>query len=206
MIGNKTRADNDEQHQRIPLWLKVAYTLMVAVIIPVYWHTLGPTNFLWFSDIALILMVPALWWENRLLASTMAVAVLLLELSWIADFLSGAQLTQVALYMFTDENHWFVRMLSGIFHLALPPVILLMLIKYGYDKRAYPLQILIALIIVPLTYLITEPEKNINWVYGLAEQRTDLPPLVYLSLLLAGFILLIYTPSHFFFKRFFPPR
>lgn len=107
--------DNGEQDQRIPLWLKVAYTLMVAVIIPVYWHTLGPTNFLWFSDIALILMVPALWWENRLLASTMAVAVLLLELSWVADFISGAQLTQVALYMFTDENHWSVRMLSGIF-------------------------------------------------------------------------------------------
>ncbi|MGM0906230.1 MAG: membrane-associated protein [Pseudomonadota bacterium] len=192
--------------QRIPLWLKLAYTLMVIVIVPVYWHTLGPANFLWFSDIALILMVPALWWENRLLASTMAVAVLLLELSWVVDFASGGQLTQVALYMFTDENPWPIKMLSGIFHLALPPVLLLMLVKYGYDKRAYPLQTLIALVVIPLTYFITEPEKNINWVYGLAEQRTPLPPYLYLSLLLVGFILFIYTPSHFIFKKLFPPR
>lgn len=192
--------------QLIPLWLKVAYTIMVAIIVPVYWHTLGPTNFLWFSDIALIALVPALWWENRLLASTMAVAVLLLELSWTADFLAAGQLTQVALYMFSGETSWPVRVLSGVFHLALPPVLIFMLIKLGYDKRAYPLQILIALVVVPLSYLLTEPEDNINWVYGLGEQRTDLPPLLYLTLLLAGFILLIYTPSHFLFKRLFAPR
>ncbi|RUO63110.1 membrane-associated protein [Pseudidiomarina insulisalsae] len=192
--------------KRIPLWLKIAYTIMVAVILPVYWVELGPKNFLWFSDIALILMVPALWLEHRLTASTMAVAVLFLELAWIADFLSGGNLTEVALYMFTDENEWPVNLLSGLFHLALPPILLLMLYKYGYDKRAYPLQIAIALVVVPVTYLITEPEKNINWVYGLADERTTLPPLLYLTLLLVGFIVLVYTPSHFVFKRFFPPH
>ncbi|KFZ31046.1 hypothetical protein IDSA_06070 [Pseudidiomarina salinarum] len=194
------------RQQRIPLWVKIAYTLMVLVILPVYWHTLGVTNFLWFSDIALILMVPALWWENRLLASTMAVAVLLIELHWVADFVSGANLTQVALYMFTDKEPWYIKLLSGTFHLALPPVLILMLVKYGYDKRAYPLQIAIAVVVIPFTYLVTEPENNINWVYGIAEQRTDLPALLYLSLLLAGFILVVYTPSHFIFKRLFPPR
>ncbi len=194
------------RQQRIPLWIKIAYTLMVLIIIPVYWHTLGVTNFLWFSDIALILMVPALWWENRLLASTMAVAVLLVELHWVADFISGANLTQVALYMFTDQEPWYIKVLSGTFHLALPPVLILMLVKYGYDKRAYPLQTAIALVLIPFTYLVTEPEKNINWVYGFAEHRTDLPPYIYLSLLLAGFILVVYTPSHFIFKRLFPPR
>ncbi|WP_404400995.1 hypothetical protein LG288_00595 [Idiomarina seosinensis] len=192
--------------QRIPLWLKIAYTIMTLIIIPVYWHRLGPTNFLWFSDIALILMVPALWLENRLIASTMAVAVLLLELSWAADFFSGGQLTQVALYMFKDDTAGLIKLLSATFHLALPPVLLLMLIKYGYDKRAYPLQIIIALIVIPLTYLLSGPEQNINWVYGFGEQRTSLSPLVYLPLLTAGFILLIYTPSHFIFKRLFPPH
>ncbi|MDX1706180.1 MAG: hypothetical protein R3196_06940 [Pseudidiomarina sp.] len=189
--------------QRIPLWVKVAYTLMVLIIIPVYWYTLGVTNFLWFSDIALILMVPALWWENRLLASTMAVGVLLLELHWVADFISGANLTQVALYMFTDQEPWYIKLLSGIFHFALPPVIILMLLKYGYDKRAYPLQILIALMVIPFTYLVTGPDKNINWVYGFAEQQTNLAPHIYLALLLAGAILLVYTPSHFILKRLF---
>ncbi|MGM0480557.1 MAG: membrane-associated protein [Pseudomonadota bacterium] len=192
--------------RRIPLWVKLAYTLMTLIIIPVYWHNLGPTNFLWFSDIALILLVPALWLENRLLASTMAVAVLLPELSWAADFISGGQLTQVALYMYTNETPLFIKLLSAAFHLALPPVLLMMLLKYGYDKRAYPIQIIIALVVIPVTYLVSGPEENINWVYGLGEQRTSLPPLAYLSLLLGGFIFLVYTPSHFIFKRLFPPR
>lgn len=194
-------------HQnRIPTWLKVAYTVMVVIIIPVYWHRLGPTNFLWFSDIALIVMVAALWWESRLLASTMAVAVLFLELAWVADFFSGANLTEVAKYMYADDTDWLIKVLSGTFHFALPPVLILMLRKYGYDTRAYLTQVIICLVVIPLTYLLTRPEDNINWVYGLADERTSLPPMLYLSLLVAGFIFIIYTPSHFIFKRFFPPR
>ncbi|CAN0542991.1 unnamed protein product, partial [Ectocarpus sp. 12 AP-2014] len=74
---------------KIPLWLKISYTLMVLVIIPVYWRDLGPANFLWFSDIALFALVAALWLENRLINSTMAVAVLFLESAWVLDFLTG---------------------------------------------------------------------------------------------------------------------
>jgi hypothetical protein len=31
---------------RIPLWLKLAYTAFMAVLVPVYWWNYGPTNFL----------------------------------------------------------------------------------------------------------------------------------------------------------------
>lgn len=188
---------------RVPLWLKCAYTLMVGVIVPVYWIHLGPTNFLWFSDIALILLVPALWFENRFLASMMAVAVLALELSWALDFITGANLIGIAAYMFADETAWHTRVLSGTFHLALPPVLVFMLIRFGYDKRAYPAQVLLSLVVLPVTYLITDPKDNINWVFGLAKQQTELPPLLYLGLLMIGFIVVIYTPSHFVFKRLF---
>jgi hypothetical protein len=44
----------------IPLWISLPYAMMVGVIVPVYWQTYGPTNFLWLSDIAVLLMVPAL--------------------------------------------------------------------------------------------------------------------------------------------------
>ena len=57
----------------IPLWLKIGYTLMAAVIVPAYWRAYGPVNFLWFSDIALLAMAAALWLKSRLLASMMAV-------------------------------------------------------------------------------------------------------------------------------------
>ena len=38
---------------QIPLWLKVACTLFICILVPVYWIQYGPGNFLWFSDIAL---------------------------------------------------------------------------------------------------------------------------------------------------------
>ena len=40
---------------RLPLWLKLVYTAFVAVLVPVYWYYYGPTNFLYFCDVALII-------------------------------------------------------------------------------------------------------------------------------------------------------
>jgi hypothetical protein len=70
----------------IPLWLKLAYTVFVAIIVPVYAKNWGWGNFLWFSDIALLLMVPALWTESPLLVSMMAVGVLLPESFWNVSY------------------------------------------------------------------------------------------------------------------------
>ncbi len=61
---------------RVPLVLKLAYTGFMAVLIPVYWHYYGPTNFLYFCDIALILALIAIWPENALLISMCCVGIL----------------------------------------------------------------------------------------------------------------------------------
>src|SRR5438309_4182085 len=74
--------------RRLPLPVKVLYTLFVAVLVPSYWSFYGPANFLWFCDIALLVTVPALWWENRLLASMQTVAVFLANVIWLVDFLA----------------------------------------------------------------------------------------------------------------------
>ena len=58
----------------IPLWLKLLYTAFTAVTAGVYAVKYPLVNFLWFSDIALVLTVPALWLENALLASMMGAA------------------------------------------------------------------------------------------------------------------------------------
>jgi hypothetical protein len=57
----------------IPLGLKVVYTIFVCALVPIYWREYGPANFLWFSDIALLALVPALWLENALLVSMLAI-------------------------------------------------------------------------------------------------------------------------------------
>jgi hypothetical protein len=59
----------------IPPALKIVCTLFVCGLVPIYWRQYGPANLLWFSDIALLALVPALWLENAPLVSMMAVLV-----------------------------------------------------------------------------------------------------------------------------------
>ena len=109
----------------IPLWLKVGYTLFLCVIVPAYWRRAdaGPLNFLWFSDIALLGTGATLWLESSLIASTMAVGVLLPELFWNAGFfgrlLTGKRLGSLTDYMFDARASRFMRGLS-LFHVILP--------------------------------------------------------------------------------------
>ena len=53
----------------IELWIKLAYSALLAVILPTYVRWWGWKNFLWFSDIALIATGIALWLHSSLLAS-----------------------------------------------------------------------------------------------------------------------------------------
>ena len=61
--------------RRIPLWLKLAYTAFMAVLVPVYLHNYGPTNFLYFCDVSLIISLVGIWLESPLLVSTCAVGI-----------------------------------------------------------------------------------------------------------------------------------
>ena len=184
----------------IPLWIKIAYTLMVAVIVPVYLAYYGPANFLWFSDVALIVTGVALWLENPLLVSMMTVGVLLPELLWnvtvFTRLVTGIRVSGLADYMFDTRIPKWIRALS-LFHVVLPVLMLWMLHRLGYDPRALPAQTALAWVILPLTYAVTKPEDNINWVYGpgARPQRQISPPL-YLAFLLIFFPLIVYVPTH----------
>ena len=123
----------------IPLGLKIIYTLYVCVVVPIYWRRYGPANFLWFSDIALLALVPALWLENALLVSMMAISVVLFEVLWNLDFFfrlsTGKSLIGLSAYMFDPKIPLFIRGLS-CFHIILPLLLLWTLHRLGYDWRA----------------------------------------------------------------------
>ena len=70
----------------IPLGLKVVYAIFVCALVPIYWREYGVANFLWFSDIALLSLVPALWLENAVLVSMLAISVVFFEALWNVDF------------------------------------------------------------------------------------------------------------------------
>ena len=192
------------------LWLKVPYTLFVCVQIPAYWVYHGPANFLWGSDIALILICFALWTESRLLASMMALAVLLVESFWTVDFMLRLVFGPDALpyigtrYMFNPETPLTVRSLS-LFHAALPVIGVWMVYRLGYRKKALLYQTLFAWLILPITYAVTDPSASINWVYGFGpEPQTAVPGPLFVAFLMVAIPLVLYLPAHLMLKRWFP--
>ena len=191
----------------IPLGLKVLYTLFVCALVPIYWRKYGLANFLWFSDIALLALVPALWLENVLLISMMAISVVFFEALWNIDFffrlLTGKSLIGLSAYMFDSKIPLFIRGLS-CFHIVLPLVLLWMLHQFGYDHRAFVWQTILALVVLPLSYLVSNQRENVNWVYGFGENpRRILPAPLFVILLMVLFPLVVYLPTHLLFTKIF---
>lgn len=186
----------------IALGLKIAYTLFLAVLVPAYWAHYGPRNFLWFSDIALLGAGAALWLESPLLASMMMLAVLLPECAWNLDFfgrlLTGHRMFGMSAYMFERERPRFIRALS-LFHVPLPVGLVWLVHRLGYDRRAWLGQSLLALVVLPVSYWLTDPAENVNWVHGLGAPQRRLPPWLYLVLLIVAFALVLYLPPHLLF-------
>jgi hypothetical protein len=175
----------------MPLWLKVSYTVYAAVTVAVYARKYPLWNFLWFSDIALIVA-----------------AILLPEVGWNAGFfwrlLTGKRLGGLTDYMFDSAKPLYLRGLS-LFHVFLPPILLWMVARLGYDSRALVAQTVVAWIVLPLCYFIADPKRdNVNGVFGWSSTpQTRMHPLAWLGLAMVVFPLLIYLPAHFLARAVF---
>lgn len=183
----------------IPLWFKIAYSLFVLYVMVVWWRHYTWRNFLWFSDIAFIGAVPAMWLESATLASVLTVAVLLPELLWNLDFLGRLvlrrRITGLTDYMFEPERPKLLRGLS-LFHVPLPLVLIWLVAAYGYDTRVgLPGAVLLAAVVLPWSRWVTTPDKNINWTYGLGGRPVRMTGRLYVPLLFAGFVLLVFVPT-----------
>lgn len=192
----------------LPLWPKIAYTVFLVVIVPAYWVKNGLANFLWFSDIALLATGAALWLESSLLASAMALAVFVPESIWnvsyFARLLTGARVTSLADYMFDARKSRLMRGLSLLLHVVMPVTLLWMLAQLGYDSRAFVVQTALAWVVLPVTYAVTDPAKNINWVFGFGHPpRRRFSPRVHLLALMLGFPLFVYLPTHLLLRAIF---
>lgn len=191
----------------MPLWFEIAYTLFVAVIVVIWWRHYGPANFLWFSDIALIGAVPALWFDNAAIASVLAVAVLIPELLWNVDYalrlLLRRRISGLTDYMFERERPLKLRALS-LFHVPLPLVLFWLLAEHGYAERvALPGAMLLAAIVLPWSRVAAPADKNINWTHGLGSVRPGGSAAAYLVRLWLGFVVLVFLPTHFVLDRYF---
>lgn len=191
----------------IALWIKLAYTAFVLALIPIYWKQWGPANFLWFSDIALFVSLVAIWLESQLLASMMAVGVLLPELYWnlelLIRLLTGYRLAGLTDYMWNRKYPLYLRLLS-LFHVVLPIILILMMVRFGYQALALYYQTMLAWVILFLTYKLTPPSANINWAFGPGSNpQTKIPSKYYILLVMLLYPLVLFLPTHFLLKFLF---
>ncbi len=105
--------------------------------------------------------------------------------------------------MFDPRIRLSIRGLS-CFHIVLPLVLPWLLHRLGYDHRAFLWQTIVALVVLPVSYLVTDAQENVNWVYGLGENpQRILPAPLFVFLLMLLFPLAVYLPTHLLFARMF---
>jgi hypothetical protein len=173
------------------------------LIFPIYLYKYGAENFLWFSDIAFFAMVPALWLNNRMIASMMAIGVLPIETLWIIGLFSGGNFLGLANYMYDQTLPLWLRLLS-FYHFPMIVAIVYMIYRFGYDKRALLPQIFLSVFIIFLTYEFSNPSENINMIYPPQGIRDFISEKAYFILMPLILITLFITPAHFLLRKFFP--
>lgn len=210
--------------QPVPLPVKLVYTLFVCVLVIKYLPAYGPLNFLYFCDIALFSTLIAVWRTKPLLASMGAVGILLPQSLWMLDFVvrltTGGHVFDLTEYMFDSKIDLFVRFLS-FFHFWLPLLLLWLVCRWGYDRRAYRWQCVLAGVVLVSSYLLldspTGPAKNVNKIFGpddgtmpLADRGPVLGFLLTYRWLWVGTLMLIHgvlimAPTHWLLKRWIRP-
>jgi hypothetical protein len=204
---------------KIPMTAKVAGVAFLAILLPVYLHAYGPTNFLWFCDAALLLTVLGMWLESSLLISMCAVGILLPQCLWVVDFgvnCFGFHFLDLTSYMFDRHLPLFTRGLS-LFHGWLPFLLIWLLARLGYDKHALAAWTCLATGLVFVCYFFTPPACihladpnipiNLNYIYGFNNQQPQhwVNQNLYVILWLAVLWLIAFLPTHLVLRKIFAP-
>src|SRR5262249_52285981 len=196
---------------RIPLWLKIAYTLWFIVWTILYARVEYTKHFLWLCHIGNFILAVAIWTEIPLLFSWQAVSLLVADLVFVIDVtgrgLLGFNPIGGTEYMFDTEFPQEKKLLA-LFHIFMPFLLIWTLYKFGYDRRAIWCQLATIVSVFPLSFLVGTADDNINWVYGpFGKVQHVISPLAYLFASMVLYTLVLYLPSHLIFCLLVPrPR
>jgi hypothetical protein len=188
------------------LMTTLALTAFSFILIPIYWYHYSILNFLWFSDISLFITIIALWLKSPLLISMAAIALLPIEIIWNTDLvlsvITGYSIFGIVDYMYDPQYSLFLRSLS-LFHIFLPIIWIWCLIKWGYKRQAPKYALIFVTVILFLTYILSNPKDNINWVFMPTLQNWTISQPLWLILQIICILILAIWPLHEIFKRLF---
>jgi hypothetical protein len=98
--------------------------------------------------------------------------------------------------MFDPGQPWWLRGLS-LFHVFVPVLLVWAIWRLGYDRRGWLLQSAVAWLVLPLSFMAAEPEKNLNWLWApFGVPQTWLSPPAYLVLCMLAYPALVFWPTH----------
>ena len=116
-------------------------------------------------------------------------------------------------YMFAADHSLFLRSLS-LFHGWLPFLLVFLVWKLGYDRRALPAWTVLAWVLVLVCFFFMPPPNpdpgltpvNINYVWGMSDNEAQswVSPGVWVAGLLVGLPILLFAPTHFLLERTMP--
>ena len=179
-------------------WLGLAW---LVVYLPSYAAAYGFTNFLFLCNLGVMLTAAALLGGSRLVLSSQAVAAPVIGIAWALDagwrVVSGHHLFGGTEYMWDPQYPLFTRLLS-LYHLAWPVLVVMVVLRVGYDRRGWPLQTVIAASAVIVSRLFTPPADNINFAYvDPIFGRAFAPPVLHIAVVLASLAGVGYGLTHF---------
>ena len=209
--------------RRIPLWIKIAYTTFMAVLVPIYLKNYGATNFLYLCDVALFTTLLGIWLESPVILSRRSSASLLhvvggrFPFRWCSRRLDRLHVPTAL-----------VSAISVVFPLLASVLPRLRGVVRWLRQARLSLWTGITWLVLTVCYVYmppTSPEKdpvtvaqlrdpdlplNINYVFNLAsddEPQTWMDPDSYFTLFMAALVLGIYLPTHLMCQRWMPgPR
>lgn len=184
----------------LPRRVQLGYTAWMVFWVAVVLTHYGPQNFFWLCNISKFVLLVVVWGGHRLLLSSQAGVVLIVGAGWSLDFIIGLALggspTGFTAYMWSDELSLLARAVS-LYHVGLPLLVLWLLGRIGYDRRGLWLQCAIGAGAVAGTWLLTEPARNINWMYApFGVEQVWLPEPAFALLLVLAYPLVFYLPGH----------
>jgi hypothetical protein len=193
---------------RVPLWLKIAYTVWLILWATLYIYFNHLRSFFWMCHIGNFVLAAALWLERPILFSWQAVSLLIAQILFTVDItammLFRAHVVGGTDYIF-DENLPQLQRSLSFYHVIMPVLLIWALARLGYDRRAFLLQSATLWIVLPLCYWFGVPEDNVNWCRGpFGAVQTTIDPLLYLIVAMLLYPLALYLPSHIIFTLIFP--